>query len=787
MAVDRAGHEQRAAPCIKRRLYALGQSAAGTRVGCDTVDHDLQPAFPFAVERGLFIEANRAAINANAHVARRLQRRKQRLRRLPHLELNRRENQQLRAVWLREDLLNGLIDALGPDGRAAVRAVHPAKPRGQHAKVVVHLGERTDRGSWRAACAPLLDRHRRRQSLDLLEERLRHLTDELPRIRRQALDVSPLPLGVERVEGERRLAAAARAAADRELPAGNVGIDLLEVVEGGTADRDHWWARIARRFLDRVEHRRHGGRRVFHLFPTDGRLSCRLRCFRRRRQDRHEGLARVRALGLRDFLGWALRHDPATAAAAFRPEVDHPVGPLHDVEVVLHHEHGVARLDEPLEHREQLPHVGHVEARRRLVQHVERFSGRAFGQLTRQLHPLGLAARERGRRLAEMEIVESHITERLEFPRDVGGVLKQLQRFADLHVQEVRNALALPANFQRVFREPGSAADVARHPHVGQKIHVEPDRAVALAGFTAAARHIETEAARLPAPLLGLGEHREEVADVVPDLHIGCRIAPRRAADRRLVDHDHLVEGVGPLDRVKVAGRRHLAAEESPQFRLQHVADERTFSTSRHTGHADQKPQRDVDVDALEVVVPHAFEPQRLITGLAPLGRQVDRIAAGEKGPGHASLALRNVVGRARRHHLAAPLAWAGTEVDHPVGSPDRIFVVLDHDDGVALVAEGFQRAKQLHIVARVQADRRLIEHVEHAREPRADLGCEPDPLALATRERGGLPVEGEIAEADLIEKRKPARDLLHQFNGDQLLRGVEDERGEKLAGIGDR
>ena len=434
MAVDRAGHKQRAAPRIKRRLHALGQTAAARRIGRDAVDHDLQPAFSFAVERRLFIEPHGAAINANAHVPRRLQRRKQRLRRLPYLELDRREDQELRAVRLRENLFDRLIDALGPDGRAAVRTVHPPEPRGEHAKVVVHLGERADRGSRRAAGASLLDRHRRRKPLNLLEERLRHLAHELPGIRRKALDISPLPLGVERVEGERRLATAARAAADGELSAGNVGIDLLEVVEGGTADRDRRRARIARRLLDRVEHRRHRGRRVFHLLPTDGRLSCRLRCFGRGREDRHEGLPRVGPLCLRDFLGWALRHDPAAAAAAFRPEVDHPVGPLHHVEVVLHHEYRVARFHEPLEHREQLPDVGHVEARRRLIEHVERFSCRAFCQLTRQFHPLGLAARERGRRLAEMQIVEPHVAERLKFPGDVGGVLKEFQRFADLHI-----------------------------------------------------------------------------------------------------------------------------------------------------------------------------------------------------------------------------------------------------------------------------------------------------------------------------------------------------------------
>ena len=39
-------------------------------------------------------------------------------------------------------------------------------------------------------------------------------------------------------------------------------------------------------------------------------------------------------------------NDPAAARAAFRPEVDHPVGGLHHVQVVLDHEYRVALLDE---------------------------------------------------------------------------------------------------------------------------------------------------------------------------------------------------------------------------------------------------------------------------------------------------------------------------------------------------------------------------------------------------------------------------------------------------------
>ena len=241
------------------------------------------------------------------------------------------------------------------------------------------------------------------------------------------------------------------------------------------------------------------------------------------------------------------------------------------------------------------------------------------------------------------------------------------------------------------------------------------------------------------------------------------------------------------MDRVELARRGHLAAEQPPQFGLEHVAHERALAAARHARHADEHAQRDLDIDALEVVVPHALQAECLARRLSAVGREVDRVAAREKRSRNAPLAVGDVVGRARRHHLAPALARPRPKIDHPVGGPDRVFVVLDHHDRVALIAESLERAEELDVVAGVEADRRLVEHVEHAREPRADLGGEPDPLALASRERRCLAVEGEVAEADLIEEREPARDLFHEFDGDHPLGVVEHERGEKHAGVGDR
>jgi hypothetical protein len=98
------------------------------------------------------------------------------------------------------------------------------------------------------------------------------------------------------------------------------------------------------------------------------------------------------------------------------------------------------------------------------------------------------------------------------------------------------------------------------------------------------------------------------------------------------------------------------------------------------------------------------------------------------------SLFLSSCLDRARVHDLAAVLARAGPDVDDVVGLADGVLVVLDHDDRVAEVAQPHQGVDEAVVVALVQADRRLVEHVEHADQARADLGGQPDALRLAAR-----------------------------------------------------
>ena len=122
---------------------------------------------------------------------------------------------------------------------------------------------------------------------------------------------------------------------------------------------------------------------------------------------------------------------------------------------------------------------------------------------------------------------------------------------------------------------------------------------------------------------------------------------------------------------------------------------------------------------------------------LAPHLRDRDRALPREVLAGERARGAEHLLERARDDDLAAVLPRAGADVDDVVGDADRLLVVLDDDHRVAEVAQPHQRVDEALVVALVQADRRLVEHVEHAHQPAADLRREPDALRLAARQRG--------------------------------------------------
>ena len=136
---------------------------------------------------------------------------------------------------------------------------------------------------------------------------------------------------------------------------------------------------------------------------------------------------------------------------------------------------------------------------------------------------------------------------------------------------------------------------------------------------------------------------------------------------------------------------------------------------------------------------------------------------------------------------FAAAHAGAGAEVDDVVGRPHRVFVVLDHHHRVAHVAQPGQRVEQAVVVARMQADRRFVENVQHADQPAADLSGQANALRFAAGERRRGAVEREVVEPDVHQEAEPAADFLQHLGGDERPRVVEHQIAEELDRVAHR
>jgi hypothetical protein len=252
-------------------------------------------------------------------------------------------------------------------------------------------------------------------------------------------------------------------------------------------------------------------------------------------------------------------------------------------------------------------------------------------------------------------------------------------------------------------------------------VHLDFDRAVALAGLAAAAADVEREAPRLVAAHLRLGRERVELAYRREDVGVGGRVRARRAADRRLVDVDHLVEAIDPLDRLVVARLDPHPVQPVRERLVDDLVHERRLAGARDAGHADELADREVDVDVLQVVHRGAADREGPEVFGAPFRNRDLALAREELARDRLRVPL-DLLRGPFCHHVAAVHAGAGAHVDQVVGRAHHLLVVLDHEHRVAEVAQPFERGDQLPVVALVEADRRLVEDVEHADELAADL-----------------------------------------------------------------
>ncbi len=281
-----------------------------------------------------------------------------------------------------------------------------------------------------------------------------------------------------------------------------------------------------------------------------------------------------------------------------------------------------------MQHLEQLLHVREVEARRGLIEQVHGPPGRSSRELGGQLHALGLAARQGGRRLPHPDVAETDVHERLELGPDGGHGLEDAQRFLHGHLEDVGDGVAAVVDLQRLARVALPTAHLAGHVDIGQELHLDLEDPVAPAVLAAPALDVEAEAAGLVTAQARLGDAGEQLADGAEEAGVGGGVGTRGPPDGALVDLDDLVDRLDPLQPVVVAWLLARPAHPSRQRAVEDLGDQRALARAGDARDRREGAQRESHVEILEVVGTRAAHDERLA-------------AAGptDLGDGHAALA----------------------------------------------------------------------------------------------------------------------------------------------------
>ena len=308
-------------------------------------------------------------------------------------------------------------------------------------------------------------------------------------------------------------------------------------------------------------------------------------------------------------------------------------------------------------------------------------------------------------------------------------------------------------------------------------MHLDPQLAVPFALLAAAARHVEAEPPRRVAAQLGLGQIGIQRADQIEHAGVGGRVRGRRDAQRLLIDADHLVDLFDAANRVvrrRATCGRGAACGPAQLYSTSSTSELLPLPLTPVTTVSVPSGMR--AVDAAQIVVPGADSlPASRRRAARPmrsdrcrwacafrLARRRLRLVAGSVAGWRQRLAMRRLVGTAiaflpdrygpvtevfclgrlrpacRGRRSRRPVAGRRAEVEQLIGAGDHFAIVLDQQQRVAQVAQLFQRLDQPAVVARVQADRRLVEHIQHAAQAAADLAGQANALGFAARERRG-------------------------------------------------
>ena len=86
-----------------------------------------------------------------------------------------------------------------------------------------------------------------------------------------------------------------------------------------------------------------------------------------------------------DIFGRAGDDDLSAVLARLGADVDDPVGRFDHVQIMFDHDDGIAEIDQPIQHVEELGDIGKMQSGRRLIEEVEGLSRVGAEKVRRQV------------------------------------------------------------------------------------------------------------------------------------------------------------------------------------------------------------------------------------------------------------------------------------------------------------------------------------------------------------------------------------------------------------------
>ena len=200
---------------------------------------------------------------------------------------------------------------------------------------------------------------------------------------------------------------------------------------------------------------------------------------------------------------------------------------------------------------------------------------------------------------------------------------------------------------------------------------------------------------------------------------------------------------------------------------LAETLHQRTLARARNAGNAAHHAQRKVDRQIFQVMQSGVLQMEEILWG-TPFFFYMARLAEHRACK---CLAVQQFLVAALKDDLAAVHSCAGAHIYYVVGNLDYLLVVLDEDDGVAVVLQFLHRLLHQQYVVVVQTHAGLVEDVHHVREGRIDVFGYLAALCLAAREGAYGAVERKIAKPDFLQRGQS----LNDGTLDVLRKGIVD------------